>query len=45
MNLQSIGFKFLAKIMRGSCAFCCSSCIRFYTTNFNKIVDTQAAAH
>ena len=29
MALQSIDFKFFAKIMRGSCVFCCSSCISF----------------
>ena len=29
MTLQSIGFKFFAKIMRESCLFCCSSCISF----------------
>ena len=29
MTLQSTGFKFFAKIMRGSCVFCCSSCITF----------------
>ena len=29
MTLQSTGFKFFAKIMTGSCIFCCSSCISF----------------
>ena len=29
MTLQSIGFKFFAKIMKGSCVFCCLSCISF----------------
>ena len=27
MTLQRIGFKFFAKLMRGSCVFCCLSCI------------------
>ena len=27
MTLQGIGFKFFAKIMKGSCIFCSSSCI------------------
>ena len=43
MTLQTLGFKFLAKIMR-SCVFCCSSFISCNTTNFNKIVNTKAAA-
>ena len=29
ITLQSIGLKFFAKIMKGSCVFCCSSCIIF----------------
>ena len=29
MNLQSIGFTFFAKIMKGSWVFCCSSSISF----------------
>ena len=39
MTLQSIGFKLFAKIMRGGCVFCCSSCISFNPTshlNFSK---------
>ena len=27
MTLQRIGFKFFAKLKRGSCVFCCLSCI------------------
>ena len=34
--LQSIGFRFFAKIMRGSCVFCCSSCISFNLTSYLK---------
>ena len=38
MTLQSIGFNFFAKIMRGSCVFCCSSCISFNpTSHLNKL--------
>ena len=33
MTLQSIGFKFFAKIMKGSCVFYCSSCISFNPTS------------
>ena len=33
MTLQSIGFKFFAKIMKGSCVFCCSSCVSFNPTS------------
>ena len=33
MTLQSIGLKFLTKIMRGSCVFCCSSYISFNPTS------------
>ena len=33
MALQSIGFKFFTKIMKGSCVFCCSSCISFSPTS------------
>ena len=33
MTLQSIGFKFFAKIMKGSYVFCCSSCISFNPTS------------
>ena len=33
MNLQSIGFKFLAKITKGSCVFCFSSYISFNPTS------------
>ena len=36
MTLQSIGFKFFAKIMKGSCVFCCSSCISFNSTSHLK---------
>ena len=32
-TLQSISFKFFAKIIRGSCVFCYSSCISFNPTN------------
>ena len=36
--LQSIGFKFFAKIMTGSCVFCCSNCISFNpTSHLNKL--------
>ena len=37
MTLQSIGFKFFAKIMKGSCVFCCSSCINFKPTSYLKV--------
>ena len=33
MTLQSIGFEFFVKIMKGSCVFCCSSCISFNPTS------------
>ena len=33
MTLQSIGFKFFAKMMKGSCVFYCSSCISFNPTS------------
>ena len=36
MTLQSAGFKFFAEIMRGSCVFCCSSCISFNTRSHLK---------
>ena len=36
MTLQSIAFKFFAKIIRGSCVFCCSSCINFNLTSYFK---------
>ena len=36
MTLQSIGFKFFAKIMKGSCVFCGSSCISFNPTSHLK---------
>ena len=36
MTLQSIGFKFFAKIMKGSCVFCCSNCISFNHTSHLK---------
>ena len=39
MILQSIGFKFFGKIMKGSCVLCCSSCINFNpTSHLNKNV-------
>ena len=39
MTLQSIGFKFFAKVIKGSCVFCCSSCISFNPTNhLNKLL-------
>ena len=37
MILQSIGFKFFAKIMKRSCVFYCSSCISFKTTSHLKV--------
>ena len=37
-TLQSISFKFFAKTIRGSCVFCCSSCIRFNPTSHLKQV-------
>ena len=36
MTLQSIGFKCFAKIMKGSCVFCCSSCVSFIPTSHLK---------
>ena len=39
MTLQSIGFKFFAKVIKGSCVFCCSSCISFNpTSHLNKLL-------
>ena len=35
MTLQS-SFEFFAKMMRGSCVFCCSSCISFNPTSHLK---------
>ena len=35
MTLQSIGFKVFAKIMKESCAFCCSGCISFNPSHLN----------
>ena len=34
--LQSTGFTFFAKTMRGSCVFCCLSCISFNLTSHLK---------
>ena len=36
MTLQSVGFKSVAKIMKGSCVFCFSSCISFNLTSHIK---------
>ena len=38
MTLQSNGFNFFAKIMKGSCIFYCSSCISFNPTRHLKNV-------
>ena len=36
VTMQSIGFKFFPKTMKGSCVFCCSSCINFNPTSHFK---------
>ena len=41
MNLQSIGFKFFAKIMKENCVFYCPSCISFNPkTHLKKVKNT-----
>ena len=41
MVLQSIGFQFFANIMKGSCVFYCSSCIKFNPTSQLNVNDVN----
>ena len=45
MTLQSIGVKFFAKIRKGSCVFCYSSCIGFNPTSYLNNLFLQITNH